>query len=105
MPSCTRAIYIINALHSTCTETLLYYELSLAARAAPSQLCLQDKACSGCSYMMEYYTERMQQGASEASPPACMYYLWYSWLASGKRGARAHVACYIVVTPHAEMTA
>ena len=65
------AIYIINALHSTCTQTLLYYELSLAARAAPSQLCLQDKACSGCSYMVEYYTERVQQGASEVSPPAC----------------------------------
>ena len=69
------AIYIIIALHSKCTQTLLYYELSLAARAAPSQLCLQDKACSGCSYMMEYYTERVQQGANEASPlpPAYIY--------------------------------
>ena len=69
------AIYIVIALHSTCTQTLLYYELSLAARAAPSQLCLQDKACSGCSYMMEYYTEWVQQGASEANPPACIYYI------------------------------
>ena len=55
--------YIIHAL--------LYYELSLAAGVAPSQLCLQDKACSGSSYMMEYYTERVQQGASEASHPVC----------------------------------
>ena len=55
-------------------QALLYYELSLAARAAPSQLCLQDKACSGSSYMMEYYTEQVQQGASEASSPACNYY-------------------------------
>ena len=58
----------------TCTQTLLYYDLFLAARSAPSQLCLYDTACSGCSYMMEYI-ERVQQGASEASPPACIYYL------------------------------
>ena len=54
--------YIVHAL-----------KLSLAARATPLQLCLQDKTCSGCSYMMEY-TERVQQGASKASPPACNYY-------------------------------
>ena len=46
------------------------YDLFLAARSAPSQLCLHDTACSECSYMMEY-TERVQQGVSEASPPAC----------------------------------
>ena len=45
-------------------------KLSLAARSAPSQLCLQDNTCSGCSYMMEYYTQQVQQGVSEASPPA-----------------------------------
>ena len=65
-----RAAYIINALQYT--RTLLYYDLFLAARSAPSQLCLHNSACSGCSYMMEY-TERVQQGASEASPPACNY--------------------------------
>ena len=68
-----RAAYIINALPAhvrTYERTLLYYvyDLFLAARSAPSQLCfIYDTACSGCSYMMEY-TERVQQGASEASP-------------------------------------
>ena len=61
-------IYIVHAL--------LYYELSLAARVAPSQLCLQDKACSGYSYMMEYYTEWVQQGARFARPPTCNLYLY-----------------------------
>ena len=56
----------------TCTWTLLYYDLFLAARSAPSQLCLHDTACSGRSYMMEY-TERVQKEASEASP--CLYSL------------------------------
>ena len=42
----TNATCIINALHtcSTCNQTLLYYELSLAARTVPSQLCLHDNA-------------------------------------------------------------
>ena len=55
----------------TCSRTLLYYDLFLAARSAPSQLCLHDIACSGCSYME--YTEQVQQGAGEANPPACIY--------------------------------
>ena len=50
MLSCTRYLHNQCPTYSTCTQTLLYYEPSLliAARAAPSQLCLQDKACSGC---------------------------------------------------------
>ena len=58
----------------TCTRTLLYYDLFLAAKSAPSQLCvyLHETACSGCSYMMEY-TERVHR---RASPPACNNYYY-----------------------------
>ena len=73
LSSCTMLyIYIVHAL--------LYYELSLAARAAPSQLCLQDKACSG--YIYSYYDRILYRmgtaggGGSEASPPTCNLYLY-----------------------------
>ena len=49
-------------------QTLLYYDLFLAARSAPSQLRLHDNTYSGYSCMMEYSTEQVQHGASEASP-------------------------------------
>ena len=65
-----RAVYIINALHAL-ELSFTVYELFLAARSAPSQLCLYyDTACSGCNYMMECI-EQVQQGGREVSPPAC----------------------------------
>ena len=70
--SSMRAIYIINALYAH----ELYYDLFLAARSVPSQLCLHDTAYSGCSYMVEYI-ERVSAAGGEPPPPTCNYYDYF----------------------------
>ena len=57
--------YMINA----CTRTLCY-DPFLATRSTSSLLCLHGTTYSGCSYIMNYI-KWVQQGVSEASPPAC----------------------------------
>ena len=66
----------INALRAR--ELFFYYDLFLAARSAPSQLCLHDTACSGCSYTMLYIYRTGAAGGERSEPPACIFYVYPS---------------------------
>ena len=99
-----RAAYIMPYMYMHMNTPLLFYDLSLAARSAPSQLCY-DSACSGCSYVMEY-TEWVQQEATEASHPACnIIELWatpediiFIWACIVTRGGKDDKARFFIHT-------
>ena len=54
---------------------LLDYDLFLVARSAPSQLCLHDTACSGCSYTMLYIYRTGAAGGKRSEPPCLYFYI------------------------------